>query len=183
MNNSYNLRGSRYIISTHDLFPVILEELKECRQASFTITGMSMWPFFCHGRDTVVIEQYPSLLTPLLKIGDIVLICTPSRHYILHRVTKISKDGRYIETTGDGNCYRDSPVPVSYVKARVVKFIRKGKSIDCHSYIWRVVFRIWMLLFPFRPCLLPLLKRVSAIKSKLIIFRKITHNLGIASKL
>ena len=37
-------------IASKELFSMIEELLAEGRQAAFTVTGMSMWPFLCHGR-------------------------------------------------------------------------------------------------------------------------------------
>ena len=36
-------------IASKELFSMIEELLAEGRQAAFTVTGMSMWPFLCHG--------------------------------------------------------------------------------------------------------------------------------------
>lgn len=38
-------------ITAQLLFSAISKELASHRRASFTVTGMSMWPFLCHGRD------------------------------------------------------------------------------------------------------------------------------------
>lgn len=42
-------------ISSELLFTSIIKEFAEGRQAAFTVTGMSMWPFLCHGRDQVIV--------------------------------------------------------------------------------------------------------------------------------
>lgn len=47
--------SEKRLISSSVLFTAIEEELQNHHQASFTITGMSMWPFLCHGRDKVII--------------------------------------------------------------------------------------------------------------------------------
>ncbi len=47
--------SEKRLISSSVLFAAIEEELQNRHQASFTITGMSMWPFLCHGRDKVII--------------------------------------------------------------------------------------------------------------------------------
>ena len=57
-------------VSAKTLFPIIRQLLNEHQQASFTVAGMSMWPFLCHGRDQVVLD-YCSLDS--LKVGDILL--------------------------------------------------------------------------------------------------------------
>lgn len=132
-------------ISSKELFSVILELLAEKKRAAFTITGMSMWPLLCHGRDQVILEAVDSRN---VKKGDIVLLHISDSRYILHRITKVDISG--IETTGDGNCFRDGMFPYEYVVARAPILIRNGKKIDCGKLGWRIIFRIWMLLFPIR---------------------------------
>lgn len=49
--------SEKRLISSSVLFAAIEEELQNRHQASFTITGMSMWPFLCHERDKVIITS------------------------------------------------------------------------------------------------------------------------------
>lgn len=132
-------------ISSQILFSAISEQLAAGRQAVFTVTGMSMWPLICHGRDQVIIEKTDK---DDLRIGDIVLFCAAEDKYILHRITRM-KDG-YFQTTGDGNLFRDPVMPYECVQAKVCKVIRDGKTIDCSFWGWKVLFRFWMFLFPIR---------------------------------
>lgn len=147
-------------ISSEELFSMIEDMLGHHRQAVFTVTGMSMWPFICHGRDRVVVEQY----TGTVKVGDIVLLQTGYGNYLLHRVTNVS--GEEIETTGDGNCFRDGWFLKSRIRARVCKIIRKGKEIDCHAGRWRLIACIWMGMFPIRKYLLWGLRAISKVIHK-----------------
>lgn len=82
------------------LFAAVEEQLALGRKASFTVTGMSMWPFICHGRDQVVVTACDP---DSLRVGDVVLFQTPLGNYMLHRVTALGPDA--FETTGDGNCF------------------------------------------------------------------------------
>lgn len=134
----------RYI-SAKILFEAVSEQLACGRQAVFTVTGMSMWPFIRHGRDSVIVE---AVKTEDLRKGDIVLLRASEEQFLLHRITRQS-DG-YFETTGDGNLFRDGKFPYSCIIARVRKVIRKGKTIDCDSFWWKMFSGIWMLLFPVR---------------------------------
>ena len=93
-----------------------------------------------------------------VKKGDIVLLQTPLGNYLLHRVTG-RKTGMF-ETTGDGNCFRDGWFPDACLRARVVSLIRKDKTIDCSAWQWKLIFRLWMCLFPMRKPLLNLLKKI-----------------------
>lgn len=159
---SFAMQEQKRFISSEDLFSAIQEVLDEKRQAVFTVTGMSMWPFLCHGRDRVVVE---SCAGNEVRKGDAVLLKTPCGNYLLHRVTGIS-DSCFV-TTGDGNCFRDGSFDFSCICARVTRMIRKGKIIDCSQRRWRFLFRLWMLLFPVRGILLKTLVLCSRIKNGL----------------
>ena len=50
------MEKEKKLISSQELFSAIGELLAQGRQAVFTVTGMSMWPFLCHGRDQVVVQ-------------------------------------------------------------------------------------------------------------------------------
>ena len=55
-------------ISSEILFAAVEEQLAAGRSASFTVTGMSMWPFLCHGRDRVIVT---GCSPDDLAVGDI----------------------------------------------------------------------------------------------------------------
>lgn len=139
------MRQEKRWIQSEVLFRVIEEQLAEGRKASFTVTGMSMWPLLCHGRDQVILEKTEK---DQLKKGDIILYRISEGHYILHRMTRLEKET--FQTTGDGNFYRDIPMPYESIVAKVCKIIRDGKEIDCDAWRWKLFFRIWMFLFPIR---------------------------------
>ncbi|MCH3987606.1 MAG: S24/S26 family peptidase [Lachnospiraceae bacterium] len=130
-------------ISSQILFSEIKMQLAEGRQAAFTVTGMSMWPCLCHGRDQVILEK----LKRMPEVGDIVLYKTKEQ-YLLHRVTKIKNDK--FETTGDGNFYHDGWFSNDCIIGRAVALIRNKKKINCDSIRWKVFSRLWILFYPFR---------------------------------
>lgn len=135
----------KQLISSKELFSAIEELLAEGRQAAFTVTGMSMWPLLCHGRDQVVVE---ACLPDLLRRGDIILLQTHLENYLLHRITKKTATG--VVTTGDGNCFRDGEFSFSCIRAKVVSLVRNGKTVKCSGWKWNVMSQIWMALFPIR---------------------------------
>lgn len=145
MNDYEKRNGDKEFVSAQVLFPIIKELLAEGKQASFTVTGMSMWPFLCHGRDRVVLD---ACLPETLMLGDILLFRTAQGNYMLHRVTALRSS--QFQTTGDGNYFRDGWFPNSCILGRAVQLIRKGKNIDCCNQKYKVICRIWMLMFPIR---------------------------------
>ena len=158
MMNDYTEKA---VIPSHDLFTALLFMLEEGHAAAFTVSGMSMWPFICHGRDQVVVTACDR---DSLHVGDIILFQTPLGNYMLHRVTALKPDA--FETTGDGNCFRDGWFPRECAKAKVVTILRDGKKIDCAAPGWRFVFAIWRILFPVRRHLLTLLRGIGNLKAK-----------------
>lgn len=139
------METERRRISSKILFDIIAEQLAKQRQASFVVTGMSMWPLICHGRDSVIVESVDSAG---LRKGDIVLLKATETKYLLHRVTKLCPGG--FETTGDGNCFRDGMFPYETLVARVVKLVRNGKTLDCQSWFMRFGGNVWMAVYPCR---------------------------------
>ena len=139
------MKIEKQLLSSELLFSAIEALLAEGHQASFTVTGMSMWPFLCHGRDQVIVEACQS---NTLRRGDIILLQTQLQNYLLHRITKINANG--FVTTGDGNCFRDGEFPFSCVRAKVICLIRNGKKIECGCWKWKFISQLWMVLFPIR---------------------------------
>lgn len=155
------MRQTVRTISTQEFFPMIESVLAEGKQTSFTVSGSSMLPFIGHNRDQVVVEACDP---QTVRRGDIVLMKCPGEKYILHRVVRV-QDGLLL-TLGDGNLSYDPPVPLDCVRARVTMILRKGRRIDCTAGRWKLVFELWMRLFPVRGALLRGIRLISRIKSK-----------------
>lgn len=139
------MNNSEFVISNEILFSMTEKLLAEGKSVKFTVSGNSMWPLIIHNRDSVMLI---ACKRDELKKGDIILFKTNPYHYVLHRITKVVKGG-YI-TTGDGNLHRDGFVPYEQVVAKVSEIYRKDKVIDCNKWYWKLIFRIWMFLFPVR---------------------------------
>ncbi len=155
-NNVYSAQDAeKRWISSELLFGAVEEIIASGTQASFTVTGMSMWPLICHGRDSAVVEK-ASLSN--LSVGDIVLLKTVSGKYLLHRITKLN--GEKIRTTGDGNFFHDGWFPKDCVIAKVVQVKRPDRTINVDRFGWKVYGRIWMLLFPVRRPMFALWKQL-----------------------
>lgn len=127
------------------LFSEITRMLAEGRKASFVVVGYSMYPFLVSGRDSVIIECPGN---KGYRKGDILLFQPVPGKYILHRATKLTKEG--FEATGDGNFFRDGFFPYDCIVGRAVAIVRKGKTISCSALWYQLLYRIWGWLFPFR---------------------------------
>lgn len=136
-------------VSGCELFPLIIEQLEQGRRVRFTVSGSSMMPWIVNNRDSVELISAKNIQ---LKKGDIILFQPLKHKYVLHRIIKVCPTG-YL-TAGDGNLYADGIAPRESAIAKAVSIRRKGKEIDCETIRWKIVFRIWMLLFPVRGYLL-----------------------------
>lgn len=132
-------------IPASELFPMLLELLDNGKPASFTVSGMSMWPLIRGGKDSVILKACDS---QKMKVGDIVLIHTPDEVYLLHRIVKVTKQG--YTTAGDSKCRVDGTFPKNCIKAQVEIICRGNRRIYCNRWYWRFLFTIWRWLFPVR---------------------------------
>lgn len=161
------MKTERKFIEVSILFQAIEDELALGNKASFTVTGMSMWPFICHGRDSVTVTKPDS---NALRIGDIVLLRVPTMDkYLLHRITHIKKASKMIETTGDGNCFRDGWFPADCVIGLVTEIEYRGKNVPVNEFKHQFLASVWRVLYPVRPVGLKVLRMIAKIKR---IFRK-----------
>lgn len=136
-------------VSGSELFPLIIEQLEQGKRVCFTVSGSSMMPWIVNNRDSVELISAKNIQ---LKKGDIILFQPLKHKYVLHRIIKVCSTG-YL-TAGDGNLYADGIASKESVIAKAVSIRRKGKEIDCEKIRWKIVFHIWMLLFPVRGYLL-----------------------------
>ena len=147
-------------ISPAEYFAAVSPAITAGETAVFTVTGGSMLPFLGGGRDRVVIHavDYSSL-----RRGDIVLVKAAEDRYLLHRVIQIKNDG--FVTRGDWNPSDDGEFPPEALFARVISVLRKGRTIDTSSPLWRAAGMLWNALFPLRPLLKRIIQFISRIKS------------------
>ena len=119
-------------VPLNDAMPIILDMLKNGNTVSLVVKGNSMFPFLISGRDKVLLKA----VTNPLKKGDIVLYKNRNSKHILHRISKVDKNGNF-EIIGDGQLVADYPVSAENIVAKVEKVIRKGKELDSKSFGWK----------------------------------------------
>lgn len=105
--------------------------LREGTELSFRAGGKSMSPF--------ILDNEQVILEPLirtLRVGDVILFETKSRHLTLHRIVDIKRDG-YI-TRGDANRHADETVSHDAVLGRAVS-VPGGLSFHLRSPLSRLV--------------------------------------------
>ena len=114
------------------------------------VTGGSMVPFL-HNGDTVYLDPVE---LPLKK-GDIVLYQRQSGRYILHRISKIRRDGSLV-MVGDAQQERELIPSRDQVRGRVISALHKGKLCTPKSLRWWMYRHVWLWLRPVRHMLMAL---------------------------
>lgn len=138
----------RVIVTPEELFSMMEPELKSGKAVIFRISGNSMLPAVCGGRDLAKAE-----LCDIKKLRrlDVVVVRTDSGRYIMHRITKLTEFGFY--TCGDWNERGDGFFRFDQIAAQITEFIRKGKRINLESGFWRFVFGVWVAAESIRPAM------------------------------
>lgn len=149
-------RGSgehRKIVLPNSLF---FDEVAGQLAAGLTVTlpakGGSMYPFICGGRDAVVLRKAGGIAR-----GDIVLARVSPSLYVLHRVRSLS--GQRVVLMGDANLHDTEECGTDDVCGTVYEVLRGGRRVDCGSWRWRMLSRLWLVLLPLRRYLLFALRR------------------------
>lgn len=131
-------------IPMEQLGPLLEEQLRG-GHAILPVTGHSMLPMLQGGRDVV-------WLIPLDRAperGDVLLYRRAGGQYVLHRLIRMMDEDTCL-CCGDNQWQREL-VPAANVKARVDRFCRGGKWIDCNgNKAYRLYMNIWTVLFPVR---------------------------------
>ena len=124
--------------------------VEEGHQVSLLVSGSSMSPFLCHGRDTIYFEAPDRDL----RVGDMVFYQRESGQYVMHRICKV-KAGRFC-MVGDAQTGLEWPVERSQIFALVTKVQRKGAVLRPGDFWWEFFARVWIHLIPLRPLLIRL---------------------------
>ena len=140
--------------SPDEAIPRILQNLQNDRPCTLWITGTSMVPFLRSEKDAVVLKAFDGQA----KKGDLLLFQRANGQYVLHRIHKISKNGIYY-LCGDNQTQME-PVAPEQILATVTQIQRKGRRFSASHWLWTLLSKIWMVLFPLRPILLPILHSI-----------------------
>ncbi len=142
-------------ISFSELMPLIEDSFAQGMTVSLTVTGRSMTPLFRHKRDSVVLAPCDPYT---LKRGDVPLYQRDNGQYVLHRIVRVLPDT--FTLVGDAQTELEIGLPKQNVKAVMVGFVRKGKTVDCRNIWYRTYSFLWMLLRPLRPLVFKIARRL-----------------------
>lgn len=143
----------KVVISNDIFFAEVLRILREGKNVTIPVKGVSMLPFIRGDRDSVELE--PLADARPLAVGDIVLFRVAGR-YILHRIIQL--DGNQSVMQGDGAICREH-CPTSDIFGRVVTILKKGRiPINPYTRLNLLKARIWHRI-PLRRYLLAIYRR------------------------
>lgn len=128
--------------------------------APLRVTGSSMHPVLRDRRDTVYLQaaQRP------LKKGDVILYCRDNGTYVLHRIVRVMREGKYI-CSGD-NQYTPESVEAGQVLAVMESFCRGDRVYSAEHPGYRAFVWVWVGLFPVRRPLLALRRRLGRLRKR-----------------
>lgn len=132
-------------VDTFEYVSMLKGLVEEGHEVSMLISGSSMAPFICHGRDTIFFKAPDREL----KVGDMVFYQRPSGQYVMHRICKVKEKGYAI--VGDAQQIIEYPVKREQIFALVTKVKRKGKELRPGSFWWEFFARVWVRIIPLRP--------------------------------
>ncbi len=142
------------IVEPEALMGPLLSLLEETEPVPLVISGYSMNPFLAPGRDTV----YLSRVKRPLKRGDMILYRRRTGAYILHRIYRV--EGETFTLVGDAQTMLEPGIQPDQVLAVVSAVRRKGKLLECGSFLWDFFEKIWIRMVPFRPALMAVYSRL-----------------------
>ena len=135
-------------IDTAAYLTVLRELVEDGKSVSLNVSGMSMFPFLEHERDTVYFEA-PNRN---LRKGDIVFYQRRNGQYVMHRIYKVNGDKYYI--VGDAQRAIEGPVQREQIFAIVTHVKRNGRMLTPSSPTWKFYERVWINLLPYRGILM-----------------------------
>lgn len=146
------------IMENSVLIPIVLQYIEQGHKTTLPLKGYSMRPYLENQRDKALLVKPTEI-----RKGDVVLAEVRKDTYVLHRVKNIN--GNIVTLLGDGNITPEQ-CNIKDVKAKAIGFYRKGKtkvySVD--SIGWKLYSYIWEQLFPLRPKLLAIHRRLPWIR-------------------
>lgn len=122
-----------------ELLPAMQKQLESGSKVTFVVNGTSMQPMIINGKDSVVLKKPDG---PLKKY-DLPFYRRDDGQFVLHRIVKLQKDGKYT-CRGDNQVINEPDVRDDQIIGVVESFTHKGKSYSVNSFWYKVYCRLWM---------------------------------------
>lgn len=126
-------------VDNQTLGEAIIDILRVGQQATFTVKGSSMMPFFKDGQTVVNLVQKDDY-----QKGDIIFFSYQNR-FILHRIKQIFNNS--IITSGD-NVSTHEMISIENIFGYVQSFKTGHQTINTHSLFYRFKYHIWLWIKP-----------------------------------
>ena len=135
------------------MLPVILQQLEAGGTVRFSPHGISMQPLIYQGRDQVVLCPLPETV----RKYDLILYRREGGQFVLHRVVRA---GETYTFCGDNQVKLEPGIRREQMLAAVSAVYRKGKRVECGSFLYRLYSRFWVGIRPLRHVWRDLLWRI-----------------------
>ena len=123
--------------------------LRDGSAVQFHPIGSSMWPLFVCPKDEAIVVPVEA---GKLKAGDVCLYRGLSGNLIIHRVYK--RNGNMLYMVGDHHTKIEGPIEGKDALGIMTHYIRNGKKHSVRNPIYLLLSRTWLLLRPFRKCII-----------------------------
>lgn len=126
----------------------VRRQLKAGHTTTFRVRGWSMRPFLENARDKVLLVS-PDVRP--IKVGDVALVLSTDKRYVLHRVIAVDDKGG-CTLWGDGNLFgREYCTSENVIGIAKGFFIgNKERYFDVDGKVWRCYSWCWMHTTSFR---------------------------------
>lgn len=126
-------------VDNQTLGEAIIDILKSGQQATFTVKGSSMMPFFKDGKTIVHLIKKDHY-----QQGDIIFFSYQNR-FILHRINRIVKDQFIV--SGD-NQKAQEVISRNNIYGSVISYQIGNKIISTRSFFYRISYYVWLIVKP-----------------------------------
>ena len=134
------MQNRRIKVSLEDVRDIMAEKLSNGGEILYSPKGISMLPFIREGRDTVTLKKCDRDYKP----GDMVFYRRPEGAFVLHRVIRVQKDGKYT-MCGDNQSVLEADVDRDAIIAIVCGLKRGEKEVNLNGLTHKIYVKLLFL--------------------------------------
>lgn len=145
------MQQQKRTVNAREYIAMLADLAEDGREVSMIVTGSSMNPFLCHGRDVVFFSRPDRPLRP----GDMVFYKRADGQYVMHRIVR-QYDQQRFDMIGDAQLDIERGVSRGQIFALVTRVQRKGKEIGPGNFWWVFFAHVWRRMIPVRRAVMAL---------------------------
>ena len=134
------MQNRRIKVSLEDVRDIMAEKLSNGGEILYSPKGISMLPFIKEGRDTVTLKKCDRDYKP----GDMVFYRRTEGSFVLHRIIKVQKNGKYT-MCGDNQATLEKDVDKDALIAIVCGLKRGEKEVNLNGLMHKMYFKLLFL--------------------------------------